>query len=168
MSEVSFWFSIQANEAGSLDIYKNAPSLKCLRETTLANRMCIASSPGQTHAPRPPRRPRRSQHAVRPQSGSVPSIYRVATTSRPVSLLRPPERCQRHDSCRGDGGCAGTLALPPGTHLHLTCTYLPASKTLGQLQVMNCTGCADRSQRGQPTALLVLSVGRVGECCCCG
>ena len=45
---------------------------------------------------------------------------------------------------------------------------MPASKTLRRLQIVTCTVCADRRQRGQPTALLVPSVGRVGDCCCCG
>ena len=58
-------------------------------------------------------------------------------------------------------------------HAHTSSRHAPAPNLhicllRRHLQIMTYTVCADRRQRGQPTALLVPSVGRVGDCCCCG
>ena len=58
-------------------------------------------------------------------------------------------------------------------HAHTSSRHAPAPSLhicllRRHLQIMTHTVCADRRQRGQPTALLVPSVGRVGDCCCCG
>ena len=122
----------------------------------------------QPHGPRPPRRPRRPQHAVRPRSGKCAvRVPRRADTMVKCRRRVGRERCRRHELRQA-------LVLVQARSHFLpapTCTYfarMPASKTLRRLQIVTCTVCADRRQRGQPTALLMPSVGRVGDCCCRG
>ena len=96
---------------------------------------------------------------------SVPSVFRVATTpwssvaaAAVVSGAGVTSYDRRWCWCRH----AHTSSRhPPAPNLHICLLRR-------HLQIMTYTVCADRRQRGQPTALLVPSVGRVGDCCCCG
>ena len=129
--------------------------------TRCAARPC----PSQTHGPRPPRRPRRPQHAVQPQSGRCA----VRVPRRDDTMVK----CRRCVVVSGAGVTSYDRRWCWCRHAHTFSRYAPAPNLhicllRRHLQIMTYTVCADRRQRGQPTALLVPSVGRVGDCCCCG
>ena len=114
--------------------------------------MCIAAVSRQTHRPRPPRRSRRPQHAFRPQSGRCAA--RVPRRDDTVV------KCRRCVVVSGAGVTSYDRRWCWCRHAHTFSRYAPAPNLhicllRRHLQIMTYTVCADRRQRGQPTALSV-------------